>query len=162
MTSVIRAVNYEDERQAIELVELLDDYARDEMGGAEPLSESTKESLVANLAQVPNAFSFIAYVDNEPAGLINCFQAFSTFKSQPLVNIHDVTVREKYRGLGISQQLLDAVEQKAKERGCCKVTLEVLAGNEPAKRSYVKYGFSAYELVPEQGHATFWEKKITP
>ena len=53
-----------------------------------------------------------------------------------------------------------AIEQHAREIGCCKVTLEVLEGNHPAKKAYSQAGFAAYELDPEAGQALFWQKKL--
>jgi ribosomal protein S18 acetylase RimI-like enzyme len=93
-------------------------------------------------------------------GLINCFEGFSTFKCKPLVNIHDVVVIDGYRGQGVSQRMMDKVEEIARQRGCCKLTLEVLEGNKPAQRAYLRYGFSGYQLDPETGHALFWEKYL--
>jgi ribosomal protein S18 acetylase RimI-like enzyme len=102
----------------------------------------------------------ICYVDSEPAGLINCFEAFSSFQCKPLINIHDVIVSANFRGLGISQLMMKKVEEMARNRSCCKITLEVLEGNEVAKSSYKKFGFSGYELNPRMGRALFWEKSI--
>jgi ribosomal protein S18 acetylase RimI-like enzyme len=58
----------------------------------------------------------------------------------------------------LSQALLRKVEEIAVARGCCKLTLEVLAGNRRAKAAYDRFGFSAYELDPELGAAVFWQK----
>lgn len=153
-------VDYNDEKQARELVELLNDYAMDPMGGAEALDEDVKRSLPQALAKVSNAFSFICYVDNQPAGLINCFSAFSTFKCKPLINIHDWSVKKEFRGLGLSRKLLVAVENTAREMGCCKITLEVLEGNRVAKAAYTAFGFEGYELDPQMGQAVFWQKSL--
>jgi len=71
-----------------------------------------------------------------------------------------VVVTENARGLGISQKMLQEVEKIAKERGCCKMTLEVLEGNVVAKGAYQKFGFSGYELDPKIGKAMFWEKVL--
>ena len=90
----------------------------------------------------------------------NCFEGFSTFAAKPLVNIHDLAVSQNFRGMGISQLLLNKVEEVAREKGCCKVTLEVLSGNQTAINSYQKFGFRQYELDPEKGQAQFWEKKL--
>ena len=56
--------------------------------------------------------------------------------------------------------MLAKVEEIAKEKGCCKITLEVLNKNEPAKSSYKKFGFSAYELDESAGSAMFWQKEL--
>lgn len=127
---------------------------------AEPLTSEVKNNLVKELSKLIHAFSLIAYVDGVAVGLVNCFEAFSTFTCKPLINIHDLVVIEAYRGKGISQNMLGKVEEIAKSKGCCKVTLEVLSGNEAAKASYRKFGFSDYELDPEAGSALFWQKKI--
>jgi ribosomal protein S18 acetylase RimI-like enzyme len=102
----------------------------------------------------------IAYVDGAPAGLVNCFEGFSTFQGRPLVNIHDVVVLAEFRGRGIARRMLDRVEEIARARGCCKLTLEVLSNNQAAKSAYRKFGFSDYRLDPEAGTALFWQKKL--
>lgn len=160
MNIEIKKVNYNDSQQGEELVTLLNGYAQDPMGGGEALSESTQTNLVKTLQTIPHAFSFIAYVDGQPAGLINCFEAFSTFKCKPIVNIHDVSVKSEYRGKKISHKLLEAVQQEATKRGACKLTLEVLEGNDVARKSYERFGFAGYELDPAMGKAVFWEKPL--
>jgi ribosomal protein S18 acetylase RimI-like enzyme len=150
--------DYLNNQHAEDIAYLLNNYAEDPMGGGTPLSDHTKQNLAKELSKVPNAFSVICYVDDKPAGLINCFEAFSTFKCQPLINVHDIVVVKAFRGLGISQRMLAKVEEKAKEKGCCKITLEVLEGNEIARNSYMKFGFDGYELDPKMGKALFWQK----
>lgn len=156
---VVKA-NYLNRQHEKDISMLLDRYASDPMGGRQPLDENVKNNLVKELSKLPHAFSIIAYVNGKPAGLINCFEAFSTFSCKPLINIHDVVVLEEYRGNGISQVMLSRVEEIAQSKGCCKVTLEVLSNNEVAKSAYSKFGFSGYELDPEAGVALFWQKKL--
>ncbi|MBT5901249.1 MAG: GNAT family N-acetyltransferase [Opitutaceae bacterium] len=116
--------------------------------------------MVDKLSQLPNAFTILAYVDGEPAGLVNCLEGFSSFACRPLINIHDVVVLENFRGHGLSQRMLQMVEAIAQERDCCKITLEVLSNNTIAKKAYHKFGFAGYELDPAAGHALFWEKAL--
>jgi len=151
---------YENQKHGSDIGYLLDSYAKDPMGGAAPLSAGVVDNLAKELSKLAHAFSVICYVDNEPAGLINCFEAFSTFQCKPLINIHDVIVSSDFRGLGISHLMLAKVEQIAEEKGCCKLTLEVLEGNEVARGSYKKFGFTGYELDPVLGKALFWQKTI--
>jgi len=153
-------VDYLNKKQAKDMSFLLDEYAKDPMGGGEPLGVYTKTNLARKLADLPHAFSVMAYVDQQAVGLINCFEAFSTFKCAPLVNIHDITVLNDYRGLGISQRMLQEVETIAIEKSCCKITLEVLDGNTAARNAYMKFGFEGYELDPKMGKALFWQKNI--
>ncbi len=153
-------VDYNNQSHAKLLVELLNGYALDPMGGGQALDQATQNNLAANLAKVPGAFSIIVSLNGKPSGLANCFMGFSTFKSKPLVNIHDLVVLPADRGKGLSQRLLAEIEKIAIERGCCKVTLEVLEKNNPAKVAYLKYGFDGYELDPVLGKALFWQKVL--
>ena len=160
MIAEVIVADYSNEKHGIDIVYLLDSYAKDPMGGGESLPLYVKENLVAELAKLSYAFSLICYVGTEPAGLINCFHGFSSFSCKPLINIHDVIVLDVYRRLGVSQLLLNEVENIAKEKGCCKITLEVLEGNNTAKKAYLKQGFAGYELDPEMGKALFWQKPV--
>jgi ribosomal protein S18 acetylase RimI-like enzyme len=139
---------------------LLNQYAEDVMGGGESLSMDTRQQLALELAKRPHAFSVLAFVSGEPVGLVNCFEGFSTFACRPLVNVHDVAVIAPYRGRGISQKMLMKVEEIARQRGCCKITLEVLEGNEVAQGAYRKLGFADYTLDPKMGRALFWQKAL--
>jgi len=152
--------DYHNKQHSTDLLMLLNSYAVDPMGGGEELSDYVKSNLIQSLASRQDVFTVLCYVDDEPAGLINCIEGFSTFSAKPLMNIHDVTVLPKFRGLGLSEKMFVEVEKLAKEKDCCKLTLEVLEGNKVAKNAYEKYGYSGYELDPEMGKAIFWQKKL--
>lgn len=156
----IKIADYLNKNHANDIGWLMNIYAEDPMGGNNPLSDDVKQNLAKELSKLPHAFTVISYVDGKPAGLINCFEAFSTFKCKPLINIHDIIVIKEFRSLGICQKMLDKVEQQAKDKGCCKITLEVLEGNEVAQKAYLKFGFDGYELDPKMGKALFWQKLI--
>lgn len=153
--------DYKNERHAKDIVLLLNHYAADPAGGGVELDKYVKENLVSELATLPFAFSILCYVESEPAGLVNCFTVFSTFKCKPVVNVHDFVVRDRFRGNGLSQLLLGEVERVAQEKGACKITLEVLDKNHVAKNAYAKFGFVGYELDPQYGKAMFMEKALT-
>ncbi len=137
---------------------LLDAYAQDPAGGAEPLSEFAKTHLVQALAARPQAFSVLAFAEDQPVGLINCLEGFSTFACRALVNIHDVAVLPSHRGQRVAEQMLVLVDEIARERGACKLTLEVLQGNASAIRLYERMGFAGYQLDPAMGRAQFFQK----
>lgn len=155
---IIRPVELEKDGAA--LLQLLDHYARDPMGGGKPLCEEVKQHLIPQLQQRNDYLGVIAFLDNKPAGLINAFEGFSTFAARPLMNIHDVVVLPEFRGNGLAQRMMSELEYIARQRGCCKLTLEVLSNNTVAQSAYRKFGFGAYELDPEAGQALFWQKKI--
>jgi GNAT superfamily N-acetyltransferase len=154
-------VDYANPVHVSALLALLDAYAQDPMGGGSGLSEYAKTHVVAGLAARPQAFSVLAFSRDEnqtPVGLVNCIEGFSTFAAKPLVNIHDVIVLPDWRGQGVAGAMLEAVIQIARDRGACKLTLEVLSGNQKALRAYAKLGFDAYQLDPEAGTAQFLQK----
>ena len=143
---------------AAALVDLLDAYASDPAGGGEGLSAFAKQHLVRELAARPQAYSVLAFDGEQPVGLVNCIEGFSTFACKPLVNVHDVAVLPGYRGQRIGEKMLALVEQIAVERGACKLTLEVLSGNGGAVKLYQRVGFAYYELDPAMGQAGFMQK----
>ncbi len=156
---VLRA-DYANPEHARALSSLLDVYARDVMGGGKPLSAYVLDNVAPELAKRPQAFSVLAFAGAEPAGLVNCIEGFSTFACKPLVNVHDVVVHPAFRKLGLARRMLDEVERIARERGCCKLTLEVLQGNVPAIRLYKEVGFVGYQLVDSMGQAMFLQKSL--
>ncbi len=154
--------DYDNADHGSAIVSLLDDYASDPMGGGEPLSEFTRDNLVATLATTPGAFSVLGFQDDQPVALANCFQTLSTFACKPLINIHDLMVANSCRGQGLSQQLLAFIEAEARNGRCCKITLEVLEGNPSAQKAYEKFGFAAYTLGDDTGRALFMQKSLMP
>jgi ribosomal protein S18 acetylase RimI-like enzyme len=83
---------------------------------------------------------------------------YSTFQARPLLNVHDLAVLPRHRARGVGQALLAACEHHARQRGCCKLTLEVLSGNTRALRSYQRFGFAPYVLDPAEGQALLMQK----
>lgn len=154
----VRRADYANPADARALVMLLDAYASDPAGGGEPLSDFAKANLVPSLAARSTAFSILAFDGDQPVGLVNCIEGFSTFACQALVNVHDVAVLASHRGQRIGEQMLALAEQIARERGACKLTLEVLSGNLGARKLYERIGFADYQLDPAMGHACFMQK----
>lgn len=160
MSIDILIADYNNEKHAQAICDLLDDYASDPMGGGEPLPASVLEALVGELSKRTDAFTVLCFIDGQAAGLVNCFEGFSTFRAKPLVNIHDVTVRAAYRGRGLSHKMIAAVEQEARNRGCCKLTLEVFEGNVIADTSYRRIGFAAPAASDALGQTLFLDKLL--
>ncbi|MDQ8022506.1 MAG: GNAT family N-acetyltransferase [Moraxellaceae bacterium] len=140
------------------LLNLLDRYARDIMGGGQALAEDVLASLPERLRAWPGYVGLIAFDDDEAVGLLNAFAGFSTFAARPLLNVHDIMVAPAHRRRGVGQALLAELERIARDLGCCKLTLEVLSNNEPALASYARFGFAPYQLDPQAGQALFLQK----
>jgi GNAT superfamily N-acetyltransferase len=141
-------------------VYLLNAYAMDPMGDGKPLSESARRDLIPGLREHPTSLVFLAYRRGEPIGLAICFRGFSTFAARPLVNISDYFVFPAHRGAGIGRLLLGAIEQRAREIGCCRLTLEVQENNHHARRVYAAAGFAQAVHVPEAGAALHLSKPL--
>jgi GNAT superfamily N-acetyltransferase len=156
----VAAVDLDDPAQAASFLALLDHYARDPMGGGDGLHPGVRARLPAALRMQTGFHGALAWQGADAVGLINCFTGFSTFAAQPLLNVHDIVVRRDERGRGIGQALLAWAETRARELGCCKLTLEVLSRNERAMASYRRAGFVPYELDPAAGQALLLQKKL--
>lgn len=150
----IRDADYYSKKDKEDILYLLNVYAKDPMGLDKELPDKVRSRLFKEWKKIQTAFSILAYLDDRAVGLLNAFFGFSTFKAAPLINIHDIVVLEEVRGLNIGRKLLEAVEAKARENGCCKITLEVRDDN-PARRLYKRFGFS-----DEEPPMRFWTKEL--
>lgn len=126
------------------IVDATDAYARDPMGLNNPLPDQARERLIEELKKFPCNLHLIAFMNSELAGIANCIFSFSTFYAAKVLNIHDLSVNPTFRGKGIGNALLGAVEKEAKDENCCKITLEVREDNR-AKNLYERFGFSEGE-----------------
>lgn len=151
---------YDDPELSAAIFDILNSYALDPMGGSEALGGFTRENLLRELQRRDWVMTFLALLNAEPVGILIAMEGFSTFAAKPLINIHDVAVMPHCRGKGVGKALFAAVEAEAVKRDCCKLTLEVLSGNEKAIQLYRNLGFLPYVLDPEIGKAEFWEKKL--
>ena len=142
------------------VVDLIDAYAMDPMGNGNPLSGAVKKELIPGLKKHPNTLILLALLNGKPIGIAVCFIGFSTFAARPLINVHDFAVLPAHRGCGVGRTLLAAVECKAQEMGCCKVTLEVLENNRPALKLYAAAGFTQAQYQASAGGALFFSKSL--
>ena len=152
-------LNRQEHQQAV--VAMVDAYSRDDMGNAKPLDPDVRARLIPGLRKHPTTLIFLAFDDDQPVGAAVCFIGFSTFAARPLINIHDFVVLPASRGKGVGRRLLEAVEGKARELRCCKLTLEVMDNNHHAVRMYEASGFRRYVLQEEAGAAIFMSKPLS-
>jgi GNAT superfamily N-acetyltransferase len=142
------------------IVDQLDSYSRDPIANRRGLSDEVKRNLGPGLRAHPGTHVFLAYRHGAAVGVAVCFLTFSTFAARRVLNIHDLAVEPEHRGLGVGRSLLERVEERARELGCCKLTLEVQEKNSPAKGLYTQVGFEPYQLASDAGPALFWQKKL--
>ncbi|MEN4919984.1 GNAT family N-acetyltransferase [Achromobacter spanius] len=153
-------VDFNNPEHGRQVLAMLNEYASGPMGGNSPLPEYAQANLIAELARRPTAHALLARIDGEAAGVAIYLEGFSTFACRPLLNLHDLGVAPKFQGQGVGRHLLEALEARARQMGCCKITLEVLEGNAVAQGLYRKLGFEGYALDDTTGRAMFWQKKL--
>jgi len=141
------------------VVEMVDAYCRDPMANGRPLDADVRAQLVPALREQPLALILLAFDGDRPVGVACCFRGFSTFAARPIMNLHDLMVVAEYRGRGVGRQLLQAVDDHARDAGCCKVTLEVLEHN-PARHLYVSCGYAPPHYDNDAGQALFLAKNL--
>jgi len=142
------------------VVELIDAYAMDPMGNDKPLSAEVRRALIPGLQQHPTTVIFLAYQRDKAIGIAVCFLGFSTFAARPLINVHDLAVLPAHRGQGTGRRLLEEVERKAREIGCCKLTLEVQEKNHRARQVYEAAGFAQARYQEAAGGSLFLSKPL--
>lgn len=135
------------------LVNLMNEYIADKMGGGEPYTDDQKIKLVQGLRDHPTSMVFFAITENSFVGLVNCFVNFATFTVKPFINIHDVIVTEKWRGKGVGRKMLERVIDEGRKIDCSKITLEVREDNKRARSLYQSLGFD--DADPRQ---FYWAK----
>lgn len=140
---------------------MMDAYAMDPMGDGKPLSAWAREHLVAGLRGHPTTLVFLASQGTEVVGISTCFRGFSTFAARPLINISDYYVLPEFRGRGVGRRLLEAIERRARELGCCRLTLEVQENNHRARAVYNSAGFAQAVYVPEAGGSLYLVKSLS-
>ncbi len=151
-------LNRLDHQKAV--IDLIDAYAKDPMGNGGPLPGNVKTALIPGLKEHPTTLVLLGMKNGEAVGIAVCFIGFSTFAARPLINVHDLAVLPGHRGCGVGRQLLAGVERKARDLGCCKVTLEVLENNRPALKLYAAAGFARATYTVEAGGALFFTKEL--
>lgn len=159
MTEItVRHADLANADDAAAVYDLLNGYAVDEMGQGKPFSEDHRQRLIPELQKQQNAVVILAFAGAAPAGLAISFIGFSTFKVQPLLNIHDFCVSPQFQGQGVGKMLMAAVEAEARSRGCGKISLEVREDNVRAQALYLKCGF---DPGTRGGDAMlFWNKRF--
>lgn len=147
--------DYTNETHCSQLAHLINQYITDPMGGGTPLSPFQQLRMVDGLANHPSCFVLFILVNGQITGLATCFINFSTFRAKPFINIHDVIIDKDQRGKGYGRLLVQKIEAVAKEKNCCKMTLEVREDNTNAQKLYKELGYGSDDPA-----MLFWVKEI--
>lgn len=151
----ILEADLEDAAHCAGVVECVDAYAGDVMGGQRPLSAEVRDAMIPGLRRASSRLILLARSENQIVGAAICFSGFSTFSAKPRLNVHDLTVLPDFRGRGVGRKLLEGVIARAERLGCSGVTLEVRKDNANARHLYRSLGFGDGRHPME-----FWERKL--
>ena len=141
------------------VVDVLDSYASDPIGGGKGLPPDARARLVPLLRDHPCTEVLLALEDGAPVGLAVCVAVISTFAARPVLNVADLAVLPTHRGRGIGHALLRAAEARARAQGCASLSLEVQDQNAPARRLYARFGFADL-VIGDAGPTRYLRKPI--
>jgi GNAT superfamily N-acetyltransferase len=73
--------------------------------------------------------------------------------------LEDLYVRDELRGTGLGRALTEYAIERARERGCGRIQLDVHTTNPTANALYESVGFNPFQGSTE-GHARYMTKKL--
>jgi len=74
--------NFETASHRAGILDVLNSYAADPVGGGEPLSSDVRKRLVPELRDHPTALVLLAIAEGNAVGVAVCFRGFSTFRAR--------------------------------------------------------------------------------
>lgn len=113
----------------------LDDYLNDLAGGEENRKEYIPHNTIENIHDV-----IIAYDGLNPIGA-----AAFRYYSDDTAEVKRVFIKDEYRGRGLSKNLMDLLEEKAKEKGFTRFILETGKPLVAAMHLYKSLSFTVIE-----------------
>lgn len=129
------------------------------MGYADP-DDASLLSSVQRLVGDPNTEYLLAAVAGRaPAGVVQQRYRHSVWTGSEDAWLEDLYVTEDVRGTGLGRALVGYAMERAQERGCGRIQLDVNTANAPAKALYESLGFSPWQDHPG-GDALYMTRKL--
>lgn len=123
-----------------QVASLLGDF-HDHIGKARPPAEELEDS-VRHVMDGPDGEFLLGFADGEPAGFAQLRWRWAVWTRALDGWLEDLFVVEERRRSGLGRELVKAVKERARERGCVRLELDVDDDNEPALALYRSLGFS--------------------
>ena len=116
---------------------------RDWMGRESPSGESLRSG-VERLIADPQAEYLLgaAQAGGPPAGVCQLRFRYGVWHEATDCWLEDLFVKEHARGSGLGRSLVTTAAERARERGCARVELDVSESNSAAMALYLDLGFS--------------------
>ncbi|CAG9613007.1 Mycothiol acetyltransferase [Bacillus rhizoplanae] len=108
----------------------------------------------------PEKFTIGAFKDDELIGMAT-LEIKPFIKQEHKAKIGSVYVSPKARGLGAGRALIETIIENAPRLDIEQIMLDVVVGNEPAKKLYESLGFQTYG-VQERGlkyNGQYWDEE---
>lgn len=116
---------------------------RDHYGRDRPTDADFLDSVERIAAAGSGEYLLGATGDDQAVGVIQLRYRWSIWTSSDDAWIEDVFVRASARHAGLGRALMELAMQRAQDRGCARVELDVDEANAPALKLYRDLGFSA-------------------
>ncbi|KPN32172.1 putative acetyltransferase [Halolamina pelagica] len=135
------------------LAELWVDLARSQRAhGSHLLAEPNRETVREGLARaIVTQNVLVARTDDDLAGFVEFAPETDSYRQDVARGvIENIYVRPSHRDTGLGADLLAAAEARLLDAGIDRVTLEVLADNEAARRFYARQGYEPHRVELEK------------
>jgi GNAT superfamily N-acetyltransferase len=111
----------------------------------EPVQRRGIELLISK--QGPERRVFVAEISGRVAGMCSIQTLISTAEGGLVGQVEDVIVRDGYRGTGMGNALMDAVDGWARKHGLKRLQLLAESGNTQALKFYQSKGWEITDLI---------------
>ncbi|HKR99656.1 MAG TPA: GNAT family N-acetyltransferase [Candidatus Dormibacteraeota bacterium] len=117
---------------------------RDWWGRSWPDEETFARGIERLLADDNTDFLLAAVDGSPPAGVVALRYRYGVWQDAPDCCLEDLFVEESARRDGLGSELVAAAIERAKERGCRRIELDVNDANAPASALYKLHGFDSF------------------
>jgi ribosomal protein S18 acetylase RimI-like enzyme len=125
---------------------------RDWLGYDDPADGEIRD-VVDRLIRDPHTDYLLGAVDDGPAGVCQLRYRLCVWTGTDDCWLEDLYVRDEARGAGLGRALVDKAVERARERGCRRMDLDVNEQNGEALAFYERMGFT---LEPKPPGRTFY------
>jgi GNAT superfamily N-acetyltransferase len=117
---------------------------RDWWGRSWPDDEVFGRGISRLLADEDTDFLLASVDGGAPAGVVALRYRYGVWQDAPDCCMEDLFVEESARRTGLGSELVRAAIERAKERGCRRIELDVNDANESAHALYRRHGFDSF------------------
>lgn len=118
---------------------LLVELAAFEQGGVDATPADLERD---GFGEKPLFEALLAERDGRAVGMLTFLPLYSSWRGRPALLIHDLYVREAARGSGAGKALVTRLGEIGRQRGCCRIDVNVLDWNQRARAFYAGLGFA--------------------